>query len=199
MTLIFVRHGESQGNLLRVAQGWLDYPLTEKGRRQAAAVAARLAPVDVAAVYSSDLSRASETGEIVAAHHDLAAERRASLREQRFGEREGLTWAQVVERWGEDVRIGSGRLPGEESTAALRERVAREFDLLAEQHRDELAICVSHGGTIRAVIAHVLGLPPEAHPRVHLANGSMTVVETERGRPLITSLNDDCHFRSEDG
>ncbi len=194
MTLIFVRHGESQGNRLRVAQGWRDYPLTDRGRRQAAAVAARLAAVDAAAVYSSDLNRASETGDIIAAWHELTPRRRADLREQRFGEREGLSWAQVVERWGAQVRIGDGQIPGEESTATLRERVAREFDVLAERHQDEVAICVAHGGTIRVAIAHVLGLAPEAYPAVQLENASITVVETDRDEPLIASLNDHCHL-----
>ncbi len=194
MKLILVRHGESQGNRLGVAQGWRDYTLTDRGRRQAAAVATRLAAVDAAAIYSSDLIRAGETADIIAAEHDLTADRRAELREQRFGEREGLSWAQAVERWGEQVRIGDGQIPGEESTATLRERVEREFDRLAERHRDEVAICVAHGGTIRVAIAHVLGLAPEAYPAVQLENASITVVETDRGGPLIASLNDHCHL-----
>lgn len=194
MTLMFVRHGESEGNRLGVAQGWLDYPLTEKGRNQARAVAIRLAKVNAVSIYSSDLSRASETGEIIAAAHNITAVTRPDLREQHFGERQGLTWSQVVERWGERVRIGDGQIPDEETTAELRERVSLEFDLLSERHKNEIAICVAHGGTIRSVIAHVLDLPQKCYPSVELENCSITVVDSNHGRLLIASLNDHCHL-----
>lgn len=195
MTLMLVRHGESEGNVQRVTQGWLDYPLTEQGRRHAAAAAERLGVLEVAAVYSSDLSRASETAEIIAAAHGLPVERRADLREQCFGERQGLTWARAVERWGRQLRVGSGHIPGEESFPDFRARVAREFDLLAARHREDAAIVVTHGGTVRMIVGHVLGLPPGAYPGFHVGNGSITEVATDGPAPHIVSLNDGCHLR----
>lgn len=194
MTLILVRHGESEGNALGVFQGWKDYPLSDLGRRQAAAAAERLSDAGASALYSSDLLRASETGEIVAAKAGLTLERREALRERSFGEGEGLTWAQITERFGADVRIGEGAIPGEEPVGTFRTRVADEFDLLMERHSDDLAICTSHGGTIGAIVAHVLGLPSTERARVSIANCSLTVVEFERGRAVITSLSDGCHL-----
>ena len=196
MTLLIVRHGESEGNALGVAQGWRDFALTEHGRGQAAAAASRLASTGAAAVYGSDLRRAGETAEIIGARCGVPVELRAALREQRAGELEGLTWTQATERWGQGLRPGEGMIPGEEASDTFRERVAREFDLLYGRHADDVAVCVSHGGTIRALLSHVLDLPPGAYPRVHLANGAITVVETERGRPVVTSLNDGCHLRT---
>ncbi len=194
MTLILVRHGESEGNALGVFQGWKDYPLSELGRRQAAAAAERLSDAAAAALYSSDLLRASETGEIVAAKAGLTVERREPLRERSFGEAEGLTWAQISQRFGAGVRIGEGAIPGEEPVAAFRTRVGDEIDRLMERHREELAICTSHGGTITATVAHVLGLPPTERVRLSIPNCALTVLEFERGRPVITSLSDDCHL-----
>ena len=194
MTLVFVRHGQSEGNQRGVAQGWLDSPLTERGRADARAAAERLSSSGASAVYSSDLARARETGEIIAALVGPPLEHRRRLREQGLGEGQGLSWREIRERWGAGVRAGRGDIPGEEATADFRERVARDFDLLAERHSDELAICAAHGGSIRMVIGHVLGLPPDVYPRVHIANGSLTVVEMDGGRPVLTSLNDACHI-----
>ena len=196
MTLLLVRHGESEGNALGVAQGWRDFPLTEHGRAQAAAAASRLASTGATTVYGSDLRRAGETAEIIGERCGVPVELRAALREQRAGELEGLTWAQATERWGRDLRPGEGTIPGEEAHDAFRERVAREFDLLYGRHADDVAVCVSHGGTIRVLLSHVLGLPPGVYPRVHVANGSITVVEANRGQPMVTSLNDGCHLRA---
>ena len=193
MTLILVRHGESEGNALGVFQGWKDYPLSELGRLQAAAAAERLSEAGASALYSSDLSRAHETGEIVAAKAGLTLEPRTALRERGFGEGEGLSWAQIRERFGAEVRIGEGSIPGEEPVEIFRKRISEEFDLLMESHRDDIAICTSHGGTISGIVAHVLGLPPEGRARVRIANCSLTVVEFERGRAVITSLSDTCH------
>lgn len=199
MTLIFVRHGESTGNVRRIAQGWLDVPLTDLGRRQAAAAAERLAAEPVAALYSSDLGRATETAVPIGVAHGLTAEPRPALREQRFGEAQGLNWTEIVERWGADVRVGAGSIPGEETGDAFSERVAVEFEWLAARHRDGVAVCVAHGGTVRAVVAHVLGLPRGTVPPVHVANGSLTVVSTARGGPVLLALNDSCHLRGADG
>ena len=194
MTLVFVRHGQSEGNQRGVAQGWLDSPLTERGRADARAAAERLSSSGASAVYSSDLARARETGEIIAALVGPPLEHRRRLREQGLGEGQGLSWREIRERWGAGVRAGRGDIPGEEATADFRERVARDFDLLAERHSEELAICAAHGGSIRMVIGHVLGLPPDVYPRVHIANGSLTVVEMDGGCPVLTSLNDACHI-----
>ena len=194
MTLILVRHGQSEGNALGVFQGWKDYALSDLGRRQAAAVAERLSDAGASALYSSDLLRAAETGELIAARAGLTLERREALRERGFGEGEGLSWAQIRERFGADVRIGEGAIPGEEPVASFSTRVTEEFELLMERHRDDLAICTSHGGTITTIVGHVLGMPATEWARVSIANCSLTVVEWERGRAVITSLGDGCHL-----
>ena len=98
---------------------------------------------------------------IIAGRCGQALELRADLREQRFGEREGLTWAQAVARWGDDLRVGAGRVPGEERGDQFRQRVTGEFLLLARRHRDDVAVCAAHGGTVLAVLAHVLGMAAE--------------------------------------
>ena len=79
MTLILVRHGESEGNARGVITGSLDLDLTELGREQARRVGARFAEHPIAAIYSSTLQRAANTGAAVAVHHELEVERLAGL------------------------------------------------------------------------------------------------------------------------
>jgi broad specificity phosphatase PhoE len=197
VTLLLVRHGESTGNVTRIVQGWRDEPLTERGRAQAAAVAGRLAAHEprVAAVYSSTLARARDTAASIAAALELPLVEHAELREYGYGEAEGLRWAQIEERFGLTLgQWGRGTLPGEEGPAAFEERVGRCIDELAARHEHEVAAVVTHGGVITRVVARVLGLPDGAPPRIYLANGSLTVIGTERGEQALVLLNDDCHI-----
>ena len=92
MTLLLLRHGESEGNALRVIQGWREYPLTSRGRAQADAAGRHLASVGAVALYTSPLLRARETAAAVEAHSALQAVELPDLREYHFGEAEGLRW-----------------------------------------------------------------------------------------------------------
>ncbi len=86
--LYLVRHGESEGNVLGVIQGHADFPLTERGKQQAAQLASDLEGVEFAAVFASDLVRASQTAAVVASNRKLAVTTTALLRERSFGKYE---------------------------------------------------------------------------------------------------------------
>ena len=94
-TLLLVRHGETDWNADGRLQGHTDRPLTDFGRRQARDLAAALAGEDLTAIYSSDLTRARETAEIVAERLGLPVVLDRDLREKDWGNWEGLT---AVER-----------------------------------------------------------------------------------------------------
>lgn len=195
MTLVFVRHGQSEGNAGRFVQGWMDFALTERGRAEAAAVGHRLASEPLSAIYSSTLSRAHDTARAIASHHALEIVALEGLREQGFGEAEGMVWDEIQDRWSLGPGDwGTGKVPGEEGTEAARRRIAAQFDELAARHRDDLAVCVSHGGTIGQVSAHVLGLPVEALPSVRVSNCAITVIDTHEASPVIRQFNDICHL-----
>ena len=196
MTLVFVRHGESEGNATRTVQGWLDVALTARGRAQAEATAARLAAEPVAAVYSSSLARALETARVIAEPHGLAVTALDDLREYGYGEAQGLRWEDVHARWPHDAEEwGVGHIPGEEGGAVFRARVAAAFDVLAERHRREMVVIASHGGAINQVLAHVLGLPVGARAHTTVENCALTVIETDGRRPVLAGLNDGRHLR----
>ena len=198
MTLLLVRHGESAGNVAGVIQGWTDAALTEDGRVQAAAVAERLAGQPLAAVYTSPLARARDTARAIAVRAGLEAVELPDLRERHYGRAQGLTWAEAAERWplgpAEHHRDWAAAVPDVEPLGELRRRAVEVVELLLDRHQDDTAVCVSHGGTLVQVIAHLFGLPEEVWPRIRMSNTSVTVVEGDSRAPLVRTLNDVCHL-----
>jgi len=146
-TLLLVRHGETDWNAEGRLQGHTDRPLTDVGRRQAAQLADELAGHGIAAVYASDLARARETAEIVAARLGLPVRLDPGLREKNWGTWEGLTPA---ERDGVEL-VG-------ETTEAHRERTLAALRRICARHPGERVLVVTHGGSLRRVQAAVLGI-----------------------------------------
>ena len=104
-TILLARHGETDWNREGRWQGWADAPLNDTGRAQARELAEQLRSTPFDAVYSSDLSRAHETAEIVAAPHGVPVISDAGLREIDVGSWSGLTRAELQERFPD----GTGR------------------------------------------------------------------------------------------
>ncbi len=102
-TLLVVRHGETQWNLEGRWQGHLDSDLTELGQRQARALAKHPAMETVDRVYSSDLGRALATAHEIAVRRGLGIHREPRLRERHLGIFQGLTRAEMTERFPEEV------------------------------------------------------------------------------------------------
>jgi broad specificity phosphatase PhoE len=147
-SLLFVRHGETDWNAAGRLQGHTDRPLNDHGRRQAEALADRLAGEDaVDAIYASDLSRARETAEIVGERLGLTVVIDPDLREKNWGNWEGLTG---------DERA-SVEFVGE-STEEHRERVLRAVRRIAERHPDQRIVVVTHGGSLRRIQAALNGV-----------------------------------------
>lgn len=195
MTLILVRHGESEGNTRGIITGSLDLDLTTAGRQQAMRVGARLASERVAAVYASSRIRAIRTAEEIGLHHGLVPRPLAGLDEYNYGAAEGLTWADFRERYPRPEADGGwSRVPGEEGRDRFRRRVADTIDLLGDRHRDETAVVACHGGTILHVLGHILGLGSEETPPVTIGNCSITRLDQRNGRSVILTLNDRCHL-----
>ncbi len=202
MTLVLVRHGESTGNVSGIIQGWSDAALTESGLMQAEAVASRLAAQlarhSITAVYTSPLQRARETARLIADRAEVGLTELAGLRERNYGQAQGLTWAEAAARWptGEAAhhRDWAAGVPGVEPLDQLRDRAVDVVEELLNRHRQEIAVCVSHGGTLVQVIAHFFGLPSGTWPRIRMSNASVTVIEGTPARPVIAMLNDICHL-----
>jgi broad specificity phosphatase PhoE len=184
--LLLARHGETDWNRERRWQGHADLPLNELGRAQAAELAAELAGEPIAAVYSSDLSRAHETARIVAGALDLAVIADPALREIDVGEWSGLTTPEVEARFPDGLRRhaagGDGWEQGE-THAALQQRVVEAVSAISARHEGETVLLVVHGGVIRALLAHAeeIPLPEFRRSRPGLVNGGLATIARENG------------------
>ena len=107
-----LRHGRTAWNADLRIQGQLDIPLDDTGRWQAAQLARALAGENLRAVYSSDLSRAHETAQALAACAGLAVQTEVGLRERAFGCFEGATFEEIEQRWPDDALRWRRREPG---------------------------------------------------------------------------------------
>lgn len=150
--MLVVRHGQSEWNALGRWQGQEDPPLSDLGRAQAAMAATLLGSIDL--VVSSDLQRATETAAIVAGALGVGPVLvEPDLRERHAGEWQGLTRAQIEERWPGWVDERR-RPPGFEETQPFTERVLRALDNIEARYRGAEVLVVSHGGVIYGIEAH---------------------------------------------
>ena len=162
-TLVLLRHGRTAWNLVERAQGHGDVPLDEVGHVQAAAVAPLLARMAPARLWSSDLVRATQTAAYVAEACGLPVEEDKRLREFAVGERQGLTWAESVERFpwiASGVGLGErlARVPGAESDADVTARIVPAVEeCLAALRPGETGVVVTHGAALKLALAGVLG------------------------------------------
>ena len=198
MTLLLLRHAESEGNATGRIQGWADFGLTELGRQQAEAAARHLADAGAVALYSSPLRRARDTAVIVAEHTGLDVVDLPDLREYRFGEAQGLLWSEAQERFGLVGRDwGTGGIPGEEGTTAFRDRVQLQIEELAQRHASDIAIAVVHGGVVGALVSRLMGLEDREYAQIYSTNCGITrLSQGMDGRTAVVGLNDVCHLRA---
>lgn len=161
--LLLVRHGETDWNAARRWQGRDDPPLNDTGRQQAEQLATDIEGEHVDAVYSSDLRRALETAEIVAARLDLPICALAGLREIDVGSWSGLTHDELQVKFPEQLARhfeswGTGWEDGE-TPEELSERVLGAARKISQEHPVGRVLVVTHGGVIRALTAIAHGVP----------------------------------------
>lgn len=174
MSLIFVRHGETALNVARTLQP-ADTPLSPRGVQQAAAVAARLASMDIAGIVTSDLPRARQTAEAIGRACRVAAlQTTPLLQERNFGDLRGRPYDTLDF----DPILLTAAPPGGESMAAFLARVRDAFAhcvVLREQLRGPLVV-VSHGLVIRALFGACVTLDAAAAVPPQIGNTALTIV-----------------------
>jgi broad specificity phosphatase PhoE len=171
--IFLVRHGESEWNSARRLQGQADIALSETGRVQARELSATILSLAPDQALTSDLKRASETAKLLGFQHAATSSR---LREIDVGEWTGQSIKDLsalndglYRRW----RAGSYTPPGGESWSDF---MARSSAAVTEalQHGAERLLVVCHGGVIRALLQHLIDLPP--HRLVPVGPASLSIV-----------------------
>jgi glucosyl-3-phosphoglycerate phosphatase len=178
--LVLLRHGRTAWNLERRFQGQSDIELDDLGRAQAVAAARHLSQLRPSRIVASDLARAADTARALSAECGVDVELDQRLREMFAGSWEGMLGSDLhgddVDAWrrGEDVPAGGG-----ETRTDVAKRAMPVVDEVADGlGDDQVAVLVTHGGTIRGILGGALGLPYE-HWRVlgGLANCCWSIIE----------------------
>lgn len=177
--LLLIRHGETTWNQERRYQGQQDSPLSELGLEQAEKTAAYLRQPSIDAIYTSDLLRAKVTAEVIGRPHGLSPIEDERLREISFGVWEGLTRAEVQAKYPQifadrfrdtqNVRVPGGELPGE-----VVDRLMDFVSDLVSKHGNHRVACISHGGSLRLLLAALLGLPLEKSYCFNMSNAGIS-------------------------
>jgi broad specificity phosphatase PhoE len=175
-------------------QGWSDHPLNEAGLSQAERLAARLAREPVETIYASDLARAAQTAEAVAAPHGFAVVADPRLREISFGAWEGLTFDEIQARWPREVAAWIKdplyvAPAGGEPLIRLAERVRAAYDEIV-QGEEQAVVLVSHGGPLRVLLCQALGLDVRAYWRFQLNVASLSELAVHSGGATLIKLNE---------
>ncbi|MFJ8884276.1 bifunctional RNase H/acid phosphatase [Streptomyces sp. NPDC102402] len=203
-TFILLRHGETALTPEKrfSGSGGSDPELSETGRHQAACAAeAFAARGTVQEIVSSPLRRCRETAQAVADRLGLEVRIEDGLRETDFGVWEGLTFAEVRERYGSDLTTwltspDAAPTGGGESFAEVAERVSVARDRLIARCAGRTALLVTHVTPIKTLVRLALGAPPESLFRMELSPASVsTVAYYADGNPSLRVLNDTSHLR----
>jgi probable phosphomutase (TIGR03848 family) len=167
--------------------------LSEEGRRQAEATAARIGSLPrVAALYSSPLERARETAEAIARVRRLAVRIDRALLEINIGRFTGLTLKQAARRaeWDIVQRHPSGfRFPDGESFVEMQTRVTEAVAAMVARHPGEVVVAVSHADPIKAAVAYALGTHLDLFQRIVISPASVTAIAYHRHGPAVLAVN----------
>ncbi|MFD9500691.1 bifunctional RNase H/acid phosphatase [Streptomyces sp. NPDC060035] len=203
-TFILLRHGETAltpGKRFS-GSGGSDPELSDTGRHQAACAAEAFeARGTVQEIVSSPLRRCRETAAAVAGRLGLRVRIEDGLRETDFGAWEGLTFAEVRERYGPDLTTwlaspDAAPTGGGESFAEVADRVSAARDRLIARYAGRTALVVTHVTPIKTLVRLALGAPPDSMFRMELLPASVsTVAYYGDGNASLRLLNDTSHLR----
>jgi broad specificity phosphatase PhoE len=198
--VLLIRHGRTDWNRERVFRGRADVPLSTEGSQQAQALAERLAGESLAAVYTSSLSRALATAAPIAQAHGLLPRPEAGLIDMSYGEWEGQPQGAVQARWPElfarwQTAPEQVRPPGGETLAEVMGRAAAALKGLLRQHPDDAIAVVSHRVVCKLLLCSSLGLDPDSFWCLRVDTCSLSAIEMERERFVVTLMNATSHLR----
>lgn len=197
--LVVVRHGETAWNRATRIQGHTDIPLSPLGLAQAERLAQALADEPLAAIYASDLRRARQTADALAAVHGLPVREDAGLRERAFGRFEGLSWQEIDEGYPEDAARWRRREPdfpvgGGESLNTFSARCLAAALNAAAAHPGQSIALVAHGGVLDCLYRAATRVALDAPRSWQLGNATINrLLATADGFTLV-GWNDDQHL-----
>ena len=199
--LIFVRHGEAEGNRKKLFHGWTDSELTPKGNQQAQAVAKRLKyqPIDV--MYSSPLKRAYRTAQYIAEEKGIMEIKVVdNLKEINAGLWEDMKFDKLPVKWPKEHDVWENKphlhcMPMGESIKDAFDRTLHEVLHIIKENQGKSVCVVTHGTVLRSLVCHFKGKPFEELATVPWCdNTSITVVEFDDRNFRVCLEGDNSHL-----
>jgi probable phosphoglycerate mutase len=203
-TILLIRHGETAWNAVRRLQGHIDIPLNEEGERQAAALARALAAEKLDAIVSSDLQRAMQTAQAVAAlHAGLTLQTDAQLRERAYGVFEGMLYQDIQQQYPEDFARWQAR--DIEAVMPAGDRVAESFHQfydraisglrgVAARHGGQTVAVVAHGGVLECAYREARGIQLDSPRDFQVKNASINRFTVSGGKLVLDSWGEIDHL-----
>lgn len=155
----FIRHGMTNWNREKRAQGHSDIPLDEIGLQEAEKLAERIGEENWDLIYSSDLLRAQQTAEAIGKRNDIPIYLETRLRERSGGQIEGTTEEERLVKWGADWREFE---LGMETADSVIKRGSSFLDEVVRNHPDENILIVTHGAFIKYLLTALIPQSKEA-------------------------------------
>ena len=196
---MLLRHGQTPMSVQKRYAGRSDAPLTDVGVQQAAAAAKRLASAGLGVIVTSPLLRTVQTAQQVAAVTGAAVVTDDGFRETDFGAWEGLTFAEVRERWSAELAAWLAdpevAPPGGESFTDVSARVTAALHRVLTVRAGQTVLIVSHVTPIKTLVAAALLAPPAALYRMHLDVAALCEIDWYADGPaVLRSFNDTGHL-----
>jgi probable phosphoglycerate mutase len=202
--ILLIRHGETAWNAERRLQGHLDIPLNEEGERQARLLAGALAHEPIDLLVSSDLGRARQTAQAVAALRGMPLQIEPGLRERCYGGFEGLLYSEIEQRFPAEFAAWQARdidaiLPdGKNCGETFRQFYARATEAilgLARMHPGRTLALVAHGGVLECAYRMAGNLPLETPRDFKVYNASVNRFRVDGGKLVLESWGEVSHLR----
>jgi len=193
--IIFLRHAQAENNAKRILAGRTEgIHLTKTGIEQAERIAKYLKPLDISAIYSSPIERASHTAEIVAKNNSLDHNLDDRLTEIEMGKFTRMNYDDMFAKYGNiflkfyenDPVIAEHEV---ETFPQVQSRILDMVNHMVEKHKNENVILVTHMDPIKSMLSTVMGLKPKTLFELIIANASLTIIKEQDKKFSLSAIN----------
>ena len=193
--IIFLRHAQAENNAKRILAGRTEgVHLTKTGIEQAEQIAKYLKPLDISAIYSSPIERASHTAEIVAKNRSLDHNLDDRLTEIDMGKFTRMKYDDMFAKYGNiflkfyenDPVIAEHEV---ETFPDVQKRVLDMVDHVLKKHKNENVILVTHMDPIKSMLSTVMDLKPNTLFELIIANASLTIIKEQDKKFSLSAIN----------
>lgn len=202
--IYLIRHGMTEWNKEQRSQGCSnDIPLSEEGKQQARGIGMRLKDIELDCIYSSRLQRAWQTAEEIGGWHNLSVIPADEFIEINFGVWEGMKVSDMKEQYGklfEGWRQAPAtvQIPGAEMLGQVQKRCMDKLFFILKEAPDQNIAIVSHGISIKVIIAGLLHMDLNRIHRIRQDNTALNIFEYNEGIVDIITINDINHLEGSD-